>query len=114
MVERVARPASLEMTGNRRTGEIKIADAVENLVAHELVLVAQAFLVEDLVALHDHGIVQAAAAGEPHTAQLVDLFGEAAGSRPADLAFAGAFDQLDVTVLLADRLPDRKSHRINS
>ena len=49
MVHAVPRALAVDMADDRRAGEIEVADAVERLVAHELVAVAQPALVEHLL-----------------------------------------------------------------
>ena len=56
---------ALEMADNRTAGKIQIADCIEQLVADELVGVAQPALVEDGVAADHDRVVERAAAGQP-------------------------------------------------
>src|SRR3546814_7127497 len=58
-------------------GQIEVADRIQHLVAHELVVEAQAVLVEDGLAVDHDGVVQRAAAGEAHGAHLLDVLRQA-------------------------------------
>ena len=73
-----------EVTQDRRARKIKIADRIEHLVAHELVGIAQAALVEHLVAVNHHRIVERTATGEAHLTQLLNFMQEAKGARAGD------------------------------
>ena len=75
------------MPDDRRAGEIEIADRVEQLVAHELVGVAQAAAVQHPVAADHDGVVERAAARQPGRAQALDIVEQAEGAGPAELGF---------------------------
>src|SRR5690348_13640698 len=72
------------MAEQRRARQIEVADRVEYLVTHELVDVAQAFLVQHAVAGNDHGVVERAAARQTSLAHALDLVEEAEGPRGAE------------------------------
>src|SRR5690606_31416007 len=74
------------------TDQVEITDGVKNLVFDELVFKPQAIGIKNAVFVHDDGIVQTAAAGQPDGTQGLDFTGEPEGS--------GARNGLDVGVLL--------------
>ena len=102
VVHGVAGTKALEMPGDRRTGKVKVAHAVENLVPDELVLIAQALFVKNLVAADHHRVIEAATTCQTHFAQLIDLFGKAEGPRARDFALECAVHQSDALVLFSD------------
>ena len=61
IVHGMSRPAGPDGTDNRATGKIQVANAIQNLVTDEFVVVAQAFFVEHLVAADDDCIIERAA-----------------------------------------------------
>src|SRR5258708_3278332 len=70
---------------HRRSGQIEVADAIEHLVAHELVFEPQALVVEDAIAADADGVLERATAGEAGGAQAVDVLDEAEGAGARDL-----------------------------
>ena len=74
-----------EAAQDRRAREVEIADRVEHLVAHELVLEAQPSFVHHAVAVDHHGVVERTAARQAVPAQVVDFLQEAEGARPGDV-----------------------------
>src|SRR5512145_1341827 len=99
----MARAKRVDPPDDRRPGEIQIADAIENLMSNELVLVAQAFFVEDAVAAHHDGIVQRAAAREPGGAELLDLVQKPESARARHFGAERCWRQRNVAGLLPDR-----------
>ena len=59
----VAGAAADEVADDRMAGQVQVTHRIQGLVAHELIVVAQAFLVQDAVAVDDDGVGEAAAAG---------------------------------------------------
>ena len=55
--------------GNWRSGQHQIANRIEQFVANKLIIAAQAFRVDDIIAINHHGIVERASACEPHRFQ---------------------------------------------
>src|SRR5215470_705083 len=85
-IEVVAGAHAAEMAEDRAAGEVEIAQRIEQLVAHELVSIAEAALIEDGIAAHHHGILERAAARESRCAHPVDILKEAEGTGAGDLA----------------------------
>src|SRR5689334_13126824 len=85
------------------TGEIEVADGIQRLVADELVVVAQAFLVEDAVAIDHDRVVEAAAAGQTRFTQRGDVRQQAEGAGTADLGLERLPVDPERTGLTADR-----------
>ena len=73
------------MADHRAAEQRGVADGVQDLVAHELVREAQAVRVEDAELVHHDGVVQRAAAGEPHLLEHLHVAQEAEGARAGDL-----------------------------
>src|SRR5690606_36702509 len=84
VVQGMARLAGHIAGQKRLADQVQVADRVQDLVLDELVLVAQAVAVEYAVFVHDDGVVQAAAPGQPGRAQGLDLVDEAEGARARD------------------------------
>src|SRR5688572_9719375 len=61
VVHRVSGLVAAERADERVAEEVKVADGVENLVLHELVLVAQTVAVEHAVFVHHDRVVETAA-----------------------------------------------------
>src|SRR3546814_9766280 len=77
----MARAVALEMADNGGADQIEVADRIQHLVAHELVVEAQAVLVEDGLAVDHDGVVQRAAASEAHGAHLLDVLRDRKSTR---------------------------------
>ena len=69
----------------RHAEQHDVADDIEDLVAHELVLEAQRLLRDDLVALDDDGAVERAALDLAQLEQLLDVLVDREGARRRDL-----------------------------
>ena len=69
----------------RPAGEIQVADAVQHLVAHELVGKAQALLVQHLIVADHDRVLERAAERQAARPQLLDALGEAEGAGTRDL-----------------------------
>src|SRR5690606_23550780 len=69
---------------------------VQDLVLDELVLVAEAVLVEHPVIVQDDGVVHRAAQGQVPLAQELDVLHEAEGTGPADLLDEGGGGEVDL------------------
>ncbi len=83
----------MERTQDRAAREVKITDAIQNLVPHEFVGKTQPFRVHHVLPRNDDGIIQRAAQGQTIGAQIIDLFEKAEGARAADFGFkAGRID----------------------
>ena len=67
-----------------------VADGIEDLVLHELVVVAQAFAVQHLHVVDDDRVVHAAAEPEAARAHHLDVLGEAERASARDLALVVA------------------------
>ena len=65
VVERVAGFVGLEGADDGVAQQVQVADGVEHLVFDELVVVAQAVLVQDPVFVHHDGVVEGAAGPAP-------------------------------------------------
>src|SRR5690242_13681176 len=81
----VARLPRDDAAANRPAEQIEVADDVEDLVAHELVLEAQRRIHDALVADEDE-VVEPAAGGEAHALERLDLLHEPERARRRDLA----------------------------
>ena len=93
VVERMAGTFRDDLTDDRGACQIEIANAVENFVTDELVLVAQPVAIEHGIAADDDRIVERAAACESRGAKGVDLMGEPECAGAGDVRFEGAVDQ---------------------
>ena len=69
--------------------QVQVADRIEDLVLHELVLVAQAVLVEHAEVIQHDGVVEVAAEGEVARAHRLKVAHEAEGARAADFLEEG-------------------------
>ena len=76
-----------------RAGKIEVADRVEDLVAHELVRIAQAGVVQHLGAADHHRIVERAAEQQARRAQRGHFVLEAEGAGAGDFLLERAVDQ---------------------
>src|SRR5690242_17171778 len=79
------RAHAAETSEQRTPGEIKVSEGVEELVAHELVGVAQAADVQDVLAADDHGVVERSAARQAGGPQPVELVKQPECARAAEL-----------------------------
>ena len=84
-VQPVARLGGVDMGLDPRREQAEVADDVENLVTHELVLVAERFAREDGVAADDHGVFQAAALDQALLHQRLHLLVKDEGAGLADV-----------------------------
>ena len=80
VVERVARLVRGVLPDQRMAEQIQVADGVEHLVAHELVVVAQALAVQHAELVQHDGVLQAAAQAEAGGAHRLDVLHEAEGA----------------------------------
>ena len=81
-------------------GQVQVADRVEDLVAHELVGVAQAVVVEDAELVEDDGVVHRAAQAEVALAHVFQVAHEAEGARAADFLDVGVGGEVDLRARL--------------
>src|SRR5262249_44076803 len=90
------------VTQHGHSGERQVADDVQNLVAHKLVVESQRLLIEDAVARQRDRVFERAAARQTVLAQRLDFLYESEGSgrRALFWIIAGAND--DLAPLLAD------------
>lgn len=100
VVEAVARLVRGIRREQRMPDHVQVADRIEHLVAHELVVVAQRVVVEDAVLVEHDRVVHARAARETHLAQHLGLVREAERARARDLAHVRRLRQIDL-----ERLP---------
>ena len=65
--------------------EIEVADRIQDLVLHELVVVTQTFVVEDTVFVDNHGVVETAPERQILCTQGLDFAQKTEGACTADL-----------------------------
>ena len=102
------------MGEQRPAREIEVADAVERLVADELVLETKAVRVHNPVVGQHDGVLQRPAKDKAAAPQLSDIPQEAVRARPAHVALINAVNELEVTPLAPDRrvvAGDLEAHR---
>ena len=102
VVQRVAGLVRLITGEQRMPDQIQIADRVQNLMAHKLVVIAQAVRIEDAVLVHDDGVLQRPAARQTDAAQHLHVLHEAEGARGGSLENAIVMDEY--RILNADGL----------
>jgi len=64
MVKRVSRFMRHDVTDKGHSEQRKVANTVQHLVADKLVFIAKSFLIQYLVLVDDHGIVERAPSGK--------------------------------------------------
>src|SRR5690606_28899683 len=74
--------------------QVEVTDGIQHLVLDELVLVAQAVLIEDTVVIHHNGVVHTAALGQALGAQILDLVHKAKGAGAAHLLDKGSAGEI--------------------
>ncbi|SPA45666.1 conserved hypothetical protein [Cupriavidus taiwanensis] len=79
----------------RMAHHVQVADRIQDLVAHELVAVAQFLVVEHAVLVQHDRVVQAAAARQAHFAQGLDLVRKAEGAGAGNLAHVAGVGEID-------------------
>src|SRR5436190_16468931 len=103
-----------ELTDNRGSRQVQVAESIEQLVTDKLVRVAQAAIVENAVAAYHDRVFQRAAEGEPRGAQSQHVVEQAEGASPAQFAFERARLERDQHVLATDQRVveiDLETHR---
>src|SRR5512134_3061810 len=90
----MARANAAEMADDGRAREVQVADGVEHLVAHELVRIAQPFLVENTVTADHNGVVQRSSPRQTRGPQFLNLIKEAEGARPSKLLLESSTNQI--------------------
>ena len=90
-------------THDTPAGQRKIADSIENLVPHEFVCIAQAFGIQDPVALQRNSIFERGAEREAGLPKPLDIGEEAEGAGACHLTTKDGGRQIDGLSLLADR-----------
>ena len=75
------------MADDWMASQIKVANGVQGFVTDELILVAQAIVIQDAVAVDDDRIVQSAAAGQAGFAQGGDIGQKTEGASLTELGF---------------------------
>src|SRR5690554_1573896 len=70
--------------------QVKVTDRIEHLVLDELIVVAQATLVNDTILINHDGIIEATAQGEIIGAQVFKITHEAESPRPGNLLDEGS------------------------
>src|SRR6478736_5784617 len=83
-VELVTAPDRAERAEHRVTSQRKIADGVEHLMAHELLIVAKSLAVHDLVIADGDGVGQVGAERQTGLPQFLNIAHEAERARAAD------------------------------
>src|SRR5712692_7937396 len=78
-VQVVARVTRDDVADDGTAEERQVADEVENLVADELITIAEA--VEDAALAEDHGVLERTAARQPLPPHLAEVLEEAVGAR---------------------------------
>ena len=69
-----------------RTKKIHIAYRIQQLVAHELVIKAQALFIHHPETIDNHGVIQTAAKGKPMTLQIFNIAQKAESTRARIIA----------------------------
>ena len=64
MVQRVSGLMCHNVTDKGHSQQRKVADTVQHLVADKLIFIAKPFLIQYLVVVDDHGIIQRTSSGE--------------------------------------------------
>ena len=82
--------------------QIKIADRIKNFVAHKLVLMAQAVVIQDAVIIDDDRIVHAAALGQVALAQVLKFLHQTKGSGPTHFFDKRSGGKINAGFLLFD------------
>ncbi len=99
VVHRVARAEGAVGRQQRPADDVEVADGVEDLVLHELVVIAQAVGIEHLVVVHDDGVVEPAAQGQAARAHHLHVLREAEGARARDVARVVARAEVELHAL---------------
>ena len=84
------------MAENRIAEQAEIADGIENLMANEFVLKAQAFGVENPILADNHGIFQGAATGQAIGFEIFHLLQKAKGPGRGDVPLKSSREHLTV------------------
>src|SRR3954452_12367702 len=99
----MARADAAEMSDDRAAGEIKIAKGVEQLVADELVSIAQPAIVPHAAAADHHHLVQPTAARRAGGMRARHIAQETKGARGGELGFEALRVHPHQLVLAADQ-----------
>ena len=92
-----------EKPHNASTGQCEIADGIKNLVPDEFVSIAQAFGIENSIALQGNGIFKRRAERETGLPKPLDIGKKTEGARAGQLTAENGGRQIDPLALLADR-----------
>src|SRR5450830_2086989 len=71
------------------TNQIKIANGVENLVAHEFIVVTQAIGIENPIFIHDNSVFKRTSTRQSHAAQGFHILHETEGASASDFLDVG-------------------------
>src|SRR5690554_7011362 len=94
--------------------QVEVTDRVEHLVLDELIVIAQATLVNDTIFIHHDGIVEATAQGEIIGAQIFKITHKAKSPRPGDLLDEGGGREVHhgrLLLLFEDRMVELDGKR---
>src|SRR5215469_12855777 len=110
----MTRAHAAKSPNDRATGKIEIAECVEQLVANELVGVAQTARVQYMVAADHNDVIERPATTEACCPQTVYFVKEAKSTRPAEFRFERRCIEYDTNILSANQRvgeADLEAHR---
>ena len=85
----------------RRAEEVEVADGIQQFVAHEFVVKAQALFVQNAVVIHDDGVIQSAAEGQAVALQVFNVAQKAESAGAADFADVAAAGEVEAGLVVA-------------